>query len=166
MKAIILFMILILIGLFLLVVLLPPAHGYELEEIKGITVDLKYAVIHHTAGSDVSAREIDFMHKSHTYTDERGYIQHWDGIGYHFVIRADGTIEEGRSLTKIGCHAPGRNDWVGIVLTGENYFTLYQIISLKELLKELGTQHIERHHEECPGLGLDVEGLQEWLKGE
>lgn len=33
----------------------------------------------------------------------------WAGIGYHFVIRKDGTIERGRPLSVVGAHAQGDN---------------------------------------------------------
>jgi len=112
-------------------------------------VDVKKAVIHHTASHDVSAREIDRWHK------ERG----WDGIGYHFVIRANGSIENGRSLNKKGAHAKGRNEWVGIVLTGYDSFTVAQTESLTRLLRILGVMEVERHHEKCPGRGLQLSGL-------
>ena len=112
-------------------------------------VDTSTAVIHHTVSHDVSAKTIDQWHK------ERG----WDGIGYHFVIRKDGTVEEGRSLSKQGAHAKGRNKFVGIVLTGYDEFTNLQIKSLKKLLRQLNTRVVERHHVKCPGEGLDVENL-------
>ena len=110
-------------------------------------MDLTKAVIHHTASPDVSVKEIDRWHK------ERG----WDSIGYHFVIRADGTIEEGRPLTKKGAHTKGRNHYIGIVLTGYDMFTEKQIQSLIKLLIKLKIAHIERHHENCPGKGLNLE---------
>lgn len=113
-------------------------------------VDTTKAVIHHSASGDVSAEVIDKWHK------ERG----WDGIGYHFVIRANGSVEEGRSLKKRGAHAKGRNGWVGICLTGRDSFTKAQVDSLVRLLKKLGVKHIERHHEKCPGKGLAVEKIQ------
>ncbi len=81
-------------------------------------VDTTRAVIHHTASHDVSAAEIDRWHKQNTYIDKNGKERHWDGIGYHFVIRTDGTIEKGRDIQKQGAHAKGRNDRLGIVLTG------------------------------------------------
>jgi len=110
---------------------------------------LDHAVIHHTASHDVSSATIDQWHK------ERG----WDGIGYHYIIRKDGTIEEGRSLNKKGAHARGRNLWIGIALTGYEDFSVRQISSLRRLLKKLNVTVVERHHEECPGEGLDVESL-------
>ena len=112
-------------------------------------VDTTKAVIHHTASHDVSVATIDEWHK------ERG----WDGIGYHFVIRQNGIIEHGRLLSKKGAHAKGRNNWVGIALTGYDTFTREQIDSLRTLIETLKINYVERHHEECPGEGIDVEGL-------
>lgn len=112
-------------------------------------VDTTRAVIHHTASHDVSASTINEWHK------ERG----WDGIGYHFVIRKNGTIEKGRDIRKQGAHAKGRNNWVGIVLTGYDSFDVRQSISLKELISQLKIQHIEKHHERCPGEGLNLEEI-------
>jgi len=66
-------------------------------------------VVHCTAtpeGRDVSAAEIDKWHKA------RG----WSGIGYHKVVRLDGTIENGRDPDNdgdveehIGAHVSGHN---------------------------------------------------------
>ena len=69
-------------------------------------------VIHHTGNptdDDLSAEEI---HESHL-------AQGWSGIGYHFVIRKDGTIELGRPMDTIGAHAYGENSHtVGIHVCG------------------------------------------------
>ena len=54
-------------------------------------------VIHCTAsraGQDLRAADIDKQHK------ERGFA----GIGYHYVIDLDGTVEIGRPLPKDGAH--------------------------------------------------------------
>lgn len=69
-------------------------------------------VIHHTGNpedDDLSAEEI---HESH---QNKG----WAGIGYHYVIRKDGTIEQGRPIETIGAHAYGEN-WhtIGIHVCG------------------------------------------------
>lgn len=69
-------------------------------------------VVHHTGMRDVdiSATEIHNMHK---------YRNRWAGIGYHFVIRKDGTIENGRPIDAIGAHTSINNEFtVGICLTG------------------------------------------------
>lgn len=68
-------------------------------------------VIHHVGGTnrDVSAQEIHGWHQN----------QGWSGIGYHFVIRKDGTIERGRPQDTIGAHAYGYNsDSIGINVAG------------------------------------------------
>lgn len=69
-------------------------------------------VIHHTGNpedDDLSAGDI---HESHL-------AQGWAGIGYHYVIRKDGTIELGRPFWAIGAHAEGKN-WnsIGIHVCG------------------------------------------------
>lgn len=46
------------------------------------------------AGVDLRAADIDKMHK------ERGF----SGIGYHFVVDLDGTVEVGRPLPQDGAH--------------------------------------------------------------
>lgn len=68
-------------------------------------------VIHHVGGTDtdVSAEEI---HKWHLANG-------WAGIGYHYVIRKDGTIERGRPRNTIGAHTYGYNKTsIGINLVG------------------------------------------------
>lgn len=50
-------------------------------------------------GRDVSAATIDEWHK------QRG----WSGIGYHYVVSLDGTIEYGRDINKTGAHVKGQN---------------------------------------------------------
>jgi len=126
---------------------------------KGVyAMELTRAVIHHTAGSnetdrDLTVEEIDRYHK------EKG----WDGIGYHLLIRKDGEICKGRDINTKGAHAVGRNDYIGIALTGYDTFTKEQIASLKELIVKLGIKHIERHHELCPGAGFDIEEIRKNL---
>lgn len=59
-------------------------------------------VIHHTGNSsddNLSAAKIHQIHLN----------QKWVGIGYHFVVRKDGSVERGRPLNCIGSHAYGYN---------------------------------------------------------
>lgn len=59
--------------------------------------------------TDIGVREIDKWHK------DRG----WSQIGYHYVIRLDGTIEVGRSVNLMGAHCHGQNrDSIGICYVG------------------------------------------------
>jgi len=74
--------------------------------------DTDLIVIHHTGNltdDDLSAERIHYMHLQNG----------WSGIGYHYVIRKDGTIEFGRPEWAVGAHAQGQN-WnsIGIHLCG------------------------------------------------
>ena len=72
----------------------------------------KYIMIHCTAtpaNRILAVADIDRYHK------ERGF----KSIGYHFVIRQDGQIEEGRPLSQRGAHCYGWNSSsIGIAYIG------------------------------------------------
>lgn len=106
---------------------------------------------------NIGAAEIDTWHKK----------QGWDEIGYHFVIRRSGEIENGRAVEKIGAHCKGHNaDSIGICLVGgidasgkpENNFTDAQFASLRKLVLELKAKfnilyifgHNEFANKACP----------------
>lgn len=91
-------------------------------------------VIHHTGNptdDDLSAEEINASHQA----------QGWTCIGYHYVIRKDGTIEEGRPHWTVGAHAYGDNDHtIGIHVCGNFEIgepTQAQIESLAMLLANI-----------------------------
>ena len=69
-------------------------------------------IIHCTAtieGKDFKAKDIDKWHKA----------KGWKGIGYHYVIDLDGTIEKGRDESVVGAHCTGHNQHsIGIVYVG------------------------------------------------
>lgn len=111
-------------------------------------------------------KSIDQMHR------QMGFIT----IGYHFVIKTDGTIQEGRPINSIGAHAVGYNDHsVGVCLIGgidsrgryKNNFTKEQMESLKKLLDWLwfvypdsaviGHRDLPNVKKECPC--FDVAGV-------
>lgn len=82
---------------------------------------------------DIGAEEI------HQWHLERG----WSGIGYHFVIRRDGTIEAGRHYESRGAHVRGHNkDSIAICMVGgkglkgepKDNFTHAQFNSLREVV--------------------------------
>lgn len=89
------------------------------------------------ATHDIGAKDIDIMHR------KRGFFR----IGYHFVIKRDGTIETGREEAAAGSHVQGYNSVsIGVCLVGglkedcktaENNYTPEQMESLKALLTDL-----------------------------
>lgn len=120
---------------------------------------------------DIGVKEIEAWHKSPP--------MNFNAIGYHFVIRRDGTIENGRSVDEVGAHARGHNDLsVGICLVGgverdgkklvaENNFTLEQFNSLRYLLRDLDRQFKFLRvvgHRDLPGVKKDCPSfdVQTW----
>ena len=68
-------------------------------------------VIHHIGNTDKDVCAAD-VHKWHL---ERG----WSGIGYHYLIRKDGTIERGRPRDMVGAHCLGENNHtIGVNIVG------------------------------------------------
>ena len=70
-------------------------------------------IIHCSAtreGQDVTAADIRRWHVAGNG---------WSDIGYHFVIRLDGTIELGRPIAQVGAHCTGQNqNSIGICYVG------------------------------------------------
>ena len=105
------------------------------------------AILHHAEAKTCSAADIHNWHK------QRG----WSGMGYHFLVRKDGTIERGRPEHTIGAHASGSNsDSIGICFEG-SYMTetmpQAQINAGKELVAYLkqkyGISKVQAHREVC-----------------
>ncbi|QBE66855.1 N-acetylmuramoyl-L-alanine amidase [Pseudoduganella lutea] len=134
-----------------------------------------YLAVHCAAtrpSQDIGAAEIDRMHR------QRGF----KCIGYHFVIRRDGRVEEGRPVDQIGAHVENWNSVsVGICMVGgvsekdvtkaEANFTEDQYGALKALLAELKLKYpkarIQGHRDfpkvakACPSFSV-----ADWLKAE
>ena len=119
---------------------------------------------------DFGAADIDKWHRA----------KGWKCIGYHYVIKRDGTVEEGREEETIGAHVENWNSVsLGICMVGgvsaddpkkaEANYTDAQWASLIALLRKLKVKypkaHIQGHrdfpnvHKECPC--FDVRA---WLK--
>lgn len=126
------------------------------------------AIIHHSASGDVSAATINEWHLA------RG----WSGIGYHLVIREDGSIERGRPINSIGAHSgtKGNGDSVGIVLTGNfeiGHPTPAQIDSLVWVINQYlkpryGNIDVQGHKDvmstACPGKNFPWAELRKRLE--
>lgn len=64
--------------------------------------EVKYITIHCSASRPNQSHGVDEINAMHI---ARG----WNGIGYHFVIRRDGSVERGRSIYKTGAGVFGFN---------------------------------------------------------
>jgi len=121
-------------------------------------------------GEDIGVKEIAEWHRA------RG----WNGIGYHYVIRRDGTIENGRPLERAGAHVEGHNaNSIGICLVGgvsetgrsENNFEPPQWEALKGLLADLRGRFPGagiKGHRDYPGVKKDCPcfDVRAWLAKE
>lgn len=114
---------------------------------------------------DIGRETIEMWHKQ----------QGWLAIGYHFVIKRDGTVQEGRPVNVVGSHV---KDWnsrsVGVCLVGgidakgkfEANFTPAQMNALRNKLAELKALYpqadIKAHHDVAPKACPSFD-LQLWL---
>ncbi|QNN97403.1 N-acetylmuramoyl-L-alanine amidase [Serratia phage SALSA] len=114
-------------------------------------------------------REIRQSHK------ERGFLD----VGYHFIIKRDGTIEAGRDEDVIGAHVEGYNSTsVGVCLVGgvddrlkpEANFTPAQMQALRSLLVTLLAKYegsvLRAHHDVAPKACPSFDLKRWWEKNE
>jgi len=106
---------------------------------------------------NIGRKEIDVWHR------QRG----WWGIGYHWVIRRDGSVEAGRRPDEIGAHAVGWNYCsIAVCLVGgtdrhgkaEDNFTREQYTALRRLLIEWENEYPGikiRGHRDLPHVAKD-----------
>jgi len=94
----------------------------------------------------------------------------WSDIGYHYVIRKDGTVEVGRPLEIVGAHCKGHNKhsvgicWVG-GYDGLDDRTEAQKIALEVLILEMQDifkditvhGHNEYSNKTCPNFNVNEE---------
>ena len=128
--------------------------------------EIRKIIIHCSASGDVSADEIRQWHLA----------RNWRDIGYHYVIRASGAIEQGRPLEESGAHCKGQNaDSVGVCLTGgkdgaydftpEQFKSLESLVSVLTKTLEIEDDAVKGHNDfttekTCPN--FDV---WEWWQG-
>lgn len=110
-------------------------------------------ILHHAAAESCDAATIHQWHLN----------KGWSGIGYHFVVRKNGSIERGRPEDTVGTHALNNNsDSIGICFEG-NFETETMPETQKEAGKELvaylkqkyGISTVQKHKDvastACPG---------------
>lgn len=110
----------------------------------------------HCSATDVKAHDnIETIKKWHV--EEKG----WDYVGYHYFIRKDGMIEEGRALeVEPAAQKDFNTGSIAICLSGKKkeFFTQKQFDSLKKLCEEINLAydkitfhgHCEVSKKKCP----------------
>lgn len=129
--------------------------------------EINEIIVHCSAtpeGREVTAKDIDRWHT------ERGFR----GIGYHYVIKLDGTIENGRPENEVGAHCLGHNkNSIGVCYVGgcdkdmkpKDTRTQQQRVSLILLLANLKKKYpnatVRGHNEfvnkACPSFSVQDE---------
>lgn len=124
-------------------------------------------IVHCTAtpeGKSFTAADVDRWHR------QRGF----DGIGYHYLVRLDGTVEAGRPVSKVGAHCLGHNAHsIGVCYVGglaadgrtpKDTRTPAQRTALRQLVerlrREYGIAAVHGHNEyaakACPSFNVQT----------
>jgi len=131
-----------------------PKHPYR-KYGKRFLSKIEYIVLHHTGGEGT----IEGFAKYHV---SRG----WPGIGYHYVIDKNGSVNQTNRIDTISYNVGGHNTKVlGISVIGnyeEDVLTEQQKIAVEDLVlllrKLVGYKPVKGHHEFrptlCPGKNI------------
>ena len=102
---------------------------------------------------DFDVKDINDWHKQRGFESKSGI-----NVGYHYVIKRDGTIQEGRPDSETGAHVKGDNrNSIGICLIGRNKFSNMQINSAFTLIRkkmkeyDIDISDVYGHYEKDPG---------------
>ena len=117
-------------------------------------------IIHHSASP--AKTTVDDIRDWHVHGNG------WSDIGYHYIILADGSIEEGRPVKTIGAHCKGKNRYsIGVCVVGNfesNQPTPDQVTSFVKIVNDLCAGynltwdnvygHCDFSTSVCPGLNM------------
>lgn len=128
-----------------------------------------FIVVHCSATRPSQDFDVDDIRRMHL---QRGFFD----VGYHYVIKRDGTVQPGRPLDRQGAHVSGYNHLsVGVCLIGgvteddvtvaENNFTPEQFAALRRVLADLkanrfphaeilGHRDMPHVHKACPSFDV------------
>lgn len=110
-------------------------------------------ILHHSACSNCSVEQVHQWHLNNK----------WAGIGYHFLVRKDGSINRGRPEDKVGSHAYDNNsNSIGICAEGNfevETMPDVQKQAIKELVSYIKNKYnitkVQKHRDvnstACPG---------------
>ncbi len=121
-------------------------------------------IVHHAAMKSCGVLKIHASHQR----------QGWTGIGYHYLVRKNGKVYEGRPVNTIGAHCSGENtDSIGICFEGD--FTTdkmptkqlkagQELIAYLTKLYGLSMDDVYRHKDfnatACPGKNFPFDKLK------
>ena len=130
--------------------------------------DINKIILHCSAtqeGKDFDVEDIREWHKQRNFID----------VGYHYVIKLDGTIQDGRDIRSIGAHCKGYNaNSIGIVYVGgvddnnkpkdtrtnEQKESLYQLIDELLIAYDLDIDDVYCHYQLgktlCPSFKIET----------
>lgn len=105
----------------------------------------KYITIHCAAtpnGKEFDIADIDAWHKQRGFARNPAWINrsrnHLTSVGYHYVIKLNGEVQQGRETDETGAHVQGHNaNNIGICMIGTDKFTRQQWDALKLLVADL-----------------------------
>lgn len=133
-------------------------------------LDTKHIIIHCSATKptmDIGLREIRMWHKQ----------QGWLDVGYHYIIRRDGTVETGRPHDVVGSHVKDSNAYsVGVCLVGgvddkmkpEANYTAEQWASLNHIVAKLEALYpaarVSGHNDFDKGKACPSFKVADWLR--
>ncbi|MGL4773151.1 MAG: peptidoglycan recognition protein family protein [Clostridium sp.] len=120
-------------------------------------------IVHHAAADNLTPEQIHNDHKNKDY----------DGIGYHYYIRKDGTIYRGRPEGAQGAHTIGENrKSLGVCLEGdfekqkltdkqkESLIKLCEYLIIKYNLEEI-IGHRDAYNTLCPGKNISLDKIND-----
>lgn len=126
------------------------------------------------------AMDVDIATVRRWHTDAPPKGNGWKEVGYHYLIKRDGTLEKGRDTALLGAGVAGHNATsVHVALVGgrsargrraENNFTDAQWRTLKMTLDSLRRRYaksiIKGHNEDDSGKYCPSFNVAEWLAAE
>jgi|TARA_R100001244_G_scaffold114175_1_gene84583 N-acetylmuramoyl-L-alanine amidase len=127
---------------------------------------IKEAILHYSATPEGKPFDVKDIWEWHVNGNG------WSDVGYHYVIKLDGTIQDGRPIKRTGAHCRGHNRgtvgicYIGGGLTeGKDTRTEEQkdalVILLNDLIKQYNITKISGHNQystkKCPGFDVPSE---------
>lgn len=106
--------------------------------------NINQIIVHCAATTSEMDIDVSWIRKIHV--DQNG----WSDVGYHYFIKRDGTVEDGRPIHRSGAHARGHNaNSIGVCYAGgidksgkpEDNRTPQQKLALLKLITNLSIKY-------------------------